>query len=62
MFPVFPADPAGNQYLPTQMYTGIWRDTLNAGYDYDNMLAWQVLRPYPCSIVAAGGFMETQDV
>jgi hypothetical protein len=62
MFPVFPADPAGNQYLPTQMYTGIWRDTLNAGYDYDNMLAWQVLRPYPCSIVAAGGFMETNDV
>lgn len=47
-------------YLDT--FTGIIRETLDDNYSYDSMLAWKTSRPYPTTITAIGGFLQTQDV
>jgi hypothetical protein len=54
-------DDAGVQPTPTNMYSGLWRETLNGTYDFDAMLAWQILRPYPASVVSIGASEVAQD-
>lgn len=54
---------AGGKNLPyLSMYSGIIRETLNDDFSYDSMLAWKINRPYPTTVTALGGFIETQDV
>lgn len=43
------------------LYTGEHSDTVENDYDLDGMLAWQVTRPYPATVTALGGFLQTQD-
>lgn len=50
-------DPLG----PTDLYSGIWRDSLENRYSFDGMLAWQILRPYPASIVSIGAEIDVTD-
>jgi hypothetical protein len=52
----------GNLVPPTQMFSGIYRDVCDDTESYDAQLCWQVTRPYPCTVVALGGFIQTQDV
>ena len=51
------SEPAANQLV-----SGIFRDSVDADYDYDGMLTWQFTDPYPGAILAAGGFAEVVDV
>jgi hypothetical protein len=60
--PIYFRDLGQNQILPPVLFSGIVRDSLADGYDFDSMLSWQILRPYPASIVAYGGFITTTDV
>ncbi len=60
--PVYFKDAGQSQLLPTVTYNGVWRDSLADGYDFDSMLSWQIVRPYPASVVAYGGFIETVDI
>jgi hypothetical protein len=46
---------------PTQLYSGLWRETVNSAYDFDAMLAWQIVRPYPASVVSIGAAEQAQD-
>lgn len=60
--PVPVATPLGNSppYLST--FSGIRRETLGDDFSFDSMLCWQTTRPYPATVTAFGGFIETQDV
>jgi hypothetical protein len=42
-------------------YSGVYWDTLTDDYSFDSMFCWQVERPYPCTIVSASSFIETQE-
>lgn len=46
---------------PQTMFSGIWKDALEGGYDFDSLLSWQVTRPYPAAVVSIGAFLKTQD-
>jgi len=55
-------DSAGTQYTPEQMYSDVWRETLNDDYSFDSMISWRVVRPYPASVVSIAASIEGQDV
>ena len=48
-------------YAPNVLYSDVLRTNLDATSNYDNMLAWQITRPYPATVCSIGGFLETQD-
>lgn len=52
----------GQAYTVDQQFSGIVRDNPQADYDFDNMLCWQVTRPYICNVQAIGAALETQDI
>lgn len=47
--------------LANQQFTGIYEDTIEADYNYDNMLGWQLSRPYPLTLVALSSKLMTQE-
>jgi hypothetical protein len=55
-------DDGDTLFPPDQMYSGTWRDTVESDYDFDSMITWQILRPYPASVVSIGAMLKTQDV
>ena len=60
--PVNISSPLNNlpPYLST--YSGIIRETLPDDFSYNSMVCWTTTRPYPATVTAYGGFIETQDV
>jgi hypothetical protein len=44
-----------------QPFNGIYKDMSNDPYSLDSMLAWEITRPYPAIVTAAGAFLDTQD-
>jgi hypothetical protein len=46
---------------PTETFTGIYADTLQDDYGYDNGLAWRISRPLPANIAAIAANLSTQD-
>lgn len=47
---------------PTNVvYSGMFWNVLNHGYDMDGMLTWQVTRPVPCTISAVGDFAGMEE-
>lgn len=53
--------PGGTEIAAPTLYTGVISGTLETKYDFDNMIAWKVCRPYPATITAVGGYLSTQD-
>lgn len=51
----------GTAYQLNQLYSGIVQDTLEDDYSYDSMIAWQITRPYPATVLTLGAFIKTQD-
>lgn len=52
----------GGQPVPTNtLFSGIHWNTLEDGYDFDGMIAWEITRPLPANVVSIGGFIHTQD-
>lgn len=54
--------PGGRAFTSPQLYSGVYADTLKDDYSFDSMIAWQITRPYPCSIQYVTGFMDTVEV
>jgi hypothetical protein len=52
----------GKQLQPDKPFSGMYRYPLKDDYGYDSMLAWQIKRPYPASVINVGAFLETQDL
>lgn len=53
--------PGGTPYTVLQLYSDIWQDTLDDDYGFDGMIAWQITRPYPATVLAIEPFLHTQD-
>lgn len=54
--------PGGGKPAPAgQLFKGMHRDTVKDRDDLDGMLAVEISRPYPFSLAAIGGFIETKD-
>ena len=60
--PVNFKQPNQTPYTVDQQFSGIVRDNTKTDYDFDNMLCWQVTRPYICNVQAIGAALETQDI
>lgn len=60
--PLTKVDAGGQRLNYLDMFSGIVRETLANDYSYDSMLAWKIKRPYPTTVIALGGFIETTDV
>lgn len=43
------------------LYTGIARDTLDCPTNTEGQIAWEIVRPYPATVLAVAGYLETQD-
>lgn len=43
------------------LYSGVWQNTLDDDYGFEGAICWRISRPYPCSITALTGFIETQE-
>lgn len=63
--PIYPVDLlAADKTTPlpkTTLFSGVAWGNLDADYDFDNMFAWQVTRPYPCTVLAVSNFLHTMD-
>lgn len=46
---------------PIELFSGVATDTVEDENTLDGMLAWEISRPYPASVLAIGGFLATQD-
>jgi hypothetical protein len=53
--------PGGNPYTLLQLFSGVVWDTLEDQYSFDSQPAWQVTRPYPCTLLSLEAFLQTQD-
>lgn len=42
-------------------FTGVYWQKLNGNWDFDGQIAWQITRPYPCTVSAVSGFIETDE-
>lgn len=60
--PLTKIDAGGKRLNYLETFSGIVRETLDDDFSYDSMLAFEVTRPYPCTITILGGFIETTDV
>jgi hypothetical protein len=53
--------PGGTPYLHNQLWSGVYQDPVEADYSFDDMLCWQITRPYPATVLMVAAFRHTQD-
>lgn len=51
----------GTPYPVTQLFDGVYWDTVDDDYSFEGKLCWEVTRPYPVSVLALGGMIHTMD-
>jgi hypothetical protein len=61
MYPAQFKTPAGQNYAPGQLFSGIFWNTVSDEWGFDSMPCWQMTRPYSATIVALEAFLETSD-
>lgn len=61
LFPMNARTPGERPYTPTELFSGIYVDTLEDEMNYDSQLCWQCEGPYSAQICALGGFITTED-
>jgi hypothetical protein len=49
----------GRELSPTELFSGVIKDSIKDDYTYDGALAWETERPFPTNINAIGGFIST---
>lgn len=54
-------DAGGNVLTRDTLFSGVYRKEIDDNWSFDSMLSWQITRPYPCTIVALSGFIETNE-
>lgn len=52
-------DGAGNLLEDNELYSGVWAKPIDDNPSFDGMIGWQSLRPFPCTVCAISGFIET---
>lgn len=62
LLPVKYWNPDETPYTTQQMWTGVmWVDGVDGVYDFDNMVAWEITRPYPTVVASVGQFLHGSD-
>lgn len=61
LYPAHFVDASNTAYANNVLYSGMWWNVLEDSYSWDSMPTWQVTRPYPCTMLAYGAFLQTQD-
>lgn len=52
----------GDTPIPlTQLYSGVYWDSMDDAYGLTSMICWRITRPYPATVVSLAGFVHTQD-
>lgn len=52
----------GQTPVPTTgLFSGVYWSTIEDNYSFDGMIAWEITRPLPCTVVSISGFLHTQD-
>lgn len=59
--PALFATPGGRRYSKTELFSGLYVDTIDDDNSEDGMLCWEISRPFPATVLALGGFLMTQD-
>lgn len=54
-------DKAGNVLPLNVLYSGVWSKPIDDNPSFDGMIGWQILRPFPATVVAISGFIETSE-
>ncbi len=54
-------DAGGTPLADGVAFSGVYQDSLVNDYSFDSMFCWQIDRPYPCTIVSATSFIETDE-
>lgn len=60
--PILKVDAGGKSLNYLETFSGIIRETLEDDFSYNSMLAWKTQRPYPTTVTALGGFIQTEDI
>jgi hypothetical protein len=55
------SSPNGVPYPVNQLWSGIWRSSVDNPIDYDGMICFRVSRPLPAFVTAVGGFDSKAD-
>ena len=61
LHPVIMRSPGKTPISSPTLYSGIISDTLENDDSFDAQIAWQITRPYPATVLAAGGYIESSD-
>lgn|GEM_PF-2552997 len=61
MRPALFKQPNGDAYATTDLFSGVYWHTIEDNYSFDGMIAWEITRPLPCTVVSITGFLHTQD-
>jgi hypothetical protein len=61
MHPCAFASDGGTAYTKLQLYSGVYWDTLEDTYTFNSQPAWEITRPYPCTVCAVEAFIQTED-
>lgn len=51
----------GRRYSATELFSGLYVDPLDDDNSTEGMLCWEISRPLPATVLAIGGFLQTQD-
>ena len=61
MHPVKMQTKGGTKIAPPNLFTGIVSDTIECDYSFEAQIAWQITRPFPCTVAAMSGYIQTTD-
>ena len=61
MRPMLFTTDGGTAVSKAALFSGIFQGVTDDGYSLDGMLAWEIRRPYPATMVALAGFIQTMD-
>lgn len=59
--PILADEDSGVKNNPLTLFSGVWRDQLEDRFSFDSMLAWQIKRPYPATVVSVAAWITTSD-
>jgi hypothetical protein len=54
-------NPDGTDLDPGELYTGAFEDTMDADYDLEGKIAWEITRPYPATVTVVAGYLAGQN-